>query len=163
MATKQYLAVALLIVPLMGLRPARPAWRTIAIGIAVASAITLPFVIWDAAGFMKSVVLLQFREPFRLDSLSFLVWMSRRGIHPPTTVVTLTALAVATFAVRRTLPHCPAGFAAGMAVVSFAAFAFGKKAFCNYYFFVIGTLMTAVAAAGTEKHDSAARHTIRHG
>ena len=163
MAMKQYLAVALLIVPVMGLRPARPAWRTVAIAIAVASAIALPFVIWDAEGFMKSVVLLQFREPFRLDSLSFLVWMSRRGLHPPTTAVTLAALTVATFAVRKTLPHCPAGFAAGMAIVSFAAFAFGKKAFCNYYVFVIGALMTAVAATATEEHSPTARETIDHG
>ena len=150
MAVKQYLAVALLIAPVMGPRPARPAWRTVAIAIAVASAVTLPFVIWDAAGFVKSVMTLQFKEPFRLDSLSFLVWMARRGLHPPTTAVTLAALAAATFAVRRTLPQCPAGFAAGMAIVSIAAFAFGKKAFCNYYFFVIGALMTAVAATGAE-------------
>ena len=74
--------------------------------------------------------------------------MAHRGLHPPTTVMTLTAVAVATIVVRRTLPRNAAGFAAAMAIVSVAAFAFGKKAFCNYYFFVIGALVTAVAATG---------------
>ena len=41
----------------------------------------------------------------------------------------------------------PAVFAAALAFASLAAFAFGRKAFCNYYFFVIGALCCAVAAA----------------
>ena len=41
----------------------------------------------------------------------------------------------------------PAAFSASLAFVSLATFAFGRKAFCNYYFFVIGALCCAVAAA----------------
>lgn len=146
LAVKQYLAVALLLLPLMPLPP-RASRRTLVISLAVAAAIMLPFLIWDFRGFTNSVILLQLREPFRRDSLSFLVWMSRAGIQPPTVALTLAALVMATVFVHRTLPRSPAGFAAAVALVSVAAFAFGKKAFCNYYFFVIGALVTAIAAA----------------
>lgn len=153
MAVKQYLAVALLLVPLMPLGR-RGEWRrTTIVSLAVAAAITLPFLLWDPNGFMRSVVLLQLREPFRVDSLSFLVWIARRGIQPPTVALTLVALVLATLFARRTLPRSPAGVAAGMALLSFAAFAFGKKAFCNYYFFVIGAMLTAVAASSAEGND----------
>jgi hypothetical protein len=43
------------------------------------------------------------------------------------------------------LPSTPAGFAAAVALNSFAFFAFNKQAFCNYYFFVIGALCVALA------------------
>ena len=150
MAVKQYFAVALLLLPLMpaGRRASR---HTLAIALASAAAITLPFLIWDFEGFMKSAVTLQWREPFRLDSLSYLAWMARRGWQPPGIAVTLIALALATVFVRRTLPRSPAGFAAAMAIVTVAAFAFGKKAFCNYYFFVIGALLTSVAASEEDR------------
>ena len=149
MAVKQYFAVVLLLFPLM---PAAPggAGRRLAVAVGVAAAMTLPFLIWDVDGFMKSVVTLQLREPFRLDSLSYLAWLARRGMQPPGVAITLLALAAATVFASRTLPRSPAGFAAGMALVSLAVFAFGKKAFCNYYFFVIGVMMTAVAAADAE-------------
>ncbi len=157
MAVKQYLAVALLLLPLMPVRP-RASRRTVVVAVVTAAAVTLPFLVWDFQGFMKSVVTLQLREPFRLDSLSYLAWMARRGVQPPGVAVTLLALGIATVFVWRTLPRSPAGFAAGIAIVSLATFAFGKKAFCNYYFFVIGALMTSVAAAAAEEHDIAPIH-----
>ena len=144
-AVKQYLAVGLLLLPLTSTAP-RSWGRTAGIAIGVAAALTLPFLIWDPQGFMRSVVMLQLREPFRLDSLSYLAWIARRGVEPPTVAVTLLAVAAAAGLAWRTLPRSPGGFAAGMAIVSAAAFVFGKKAFCNYYFFVIGALLTSVAA-----------------
>jgi len=147
MAVKQYFGLVLVLLPPPASASRQPWWRhPIVVSLAVATVITAPFVAWDFHGFMNSVVWLQLREPFRLDSLSFLVSMARRGLHPPTTVMTVAAIAVATIVVRQNLPRNAAGFAAAMAIVSVAAFAFGKKAFCNYYFFVIGALMTAVAA-----------------
>ena len=43
-------------------------------------------------------------------------------------------------------PTTPAGATAAMAVTVFTAFAFGKKAFCNYYVLVIAVLAMATAA-----------------
>jgi hypothetical protein len=52
------------------------------------------------------------------------------------------AAMIATVTTRNT----PEGFAASIAWTTFAFFAFGSKAFCNYYFFVIGALCCAIAA-----------------
>jgi hypothetical protein len=41
------------------------------------------------------------------------------------------------------------GFAAAVALTTFMMFAFGSKAFCNYYFFVIGALCCTLAAFDT--------------
>jgi hypothetical protein len=37
-----------------------------------------------------------------------------------------------------------------MMLLTFVLFAFGKKAFCNYYFFVLGAMALAIASAGEE-------------
>jgi hypothetical protein len=146
LAVKQYLVLGLPLLPLLW--PGTSFWRRIAIACATAAIVTVPFLIWDPRGFVNSVVLLQFAEPFRADSLSYLVWMTRMGMWAPHLWITLTAALVAAALALWRLPRTPAGFAAGIALVSMASFAFGKKAFCNYYFFVIAALSVAVAAAG---------------
>jgi hypothetical protein len=40
-----------------------------------------------------------------------------------------------------------------LAFSTFAMFAFGSKAFCNYYFFVAGALCCAAAAASARSSD----------
>jgi hypothetical protein len=150
MAVKQYLAATLVLLPLIPNARGVSRERAAAIAVGTAAAVTLPFIIWDPAGFFESVVLLQFREPFRRDSLSVLAWLAQREIHLPTLATTAAAaLAAALLAVVR-LPRSAGGFAAGMMLVSFTLFAFGKKAFCNYYFFVLGAMALAVASAGEE-------------
>ena len=42
--------------------------------------------------------------------------------------------------------NTPVGFAASFSLTTFAMFAFGSKAFCNYYFFVVAALCATVAA-----------------
>jgi hypothetical protein len=44
-------------------------------------------------------------------------------------------------------PHTPAGFAAGVTLVTTLFFAFSQQAFCNYYYFTIATACWAIAAA----------------
>jgi hypothetical protein len=44
------------------------------------------------------------------------------------------------------LPRTPAGFAMANALTFMGFFAFNKQAFCNYYFFVIGTVCASLAA-----------------
>jgi hypothetical protein len=148
MAVKQYLGAALLLVPLLPVSAA-PVRKTAVVAVTVAAAVTLPFLLWDPRGFLNSVVLLQFREPFRADSLSVPAWLASRGYAPPGMWVTAVAAAIAAVVSLGALPRTPASSAAGLALVTFAAFAFGKKAFCNYYFFVLGALAAAIAGAGT--------------
>jgi hypothetical protein len=120
----------------------------VAEAIAVAATVTVPFLIWDPNGFLNSVVLLQFREPFRTDSLSVPAWLAASGIAIPPLAATVAATIAAAVLALRTLPRSAGGFGAGMALLSLAMFAFGKKAFCNYYFFVLGALALAIAASG---------------
>jgi hypothetical protein len=61
----------------------------------------------------------------------------------PAAVASLIALMIAVWR----SPRSPAGFAASLALLSLAFFAFNKQAFCNYYFFVIGALCCAIAAS----------------
>jgi hypothetical protein len=144
LAAKQYLVVLL---PLMPLLWPRATWRRAVQASAIAAGITLPFLVWDPQGFLKSVVFLQLAEPFRTDSLSYLAWAARNGLGQPAAWVTLLAAAVAIALALWKLPRTASGFSAAVALVLLVSFAFGKKAFCNYYFFVIAALTTAVAAA----------------
>ena len=91
---------------------------------------------------------LQFQLPFRMDSLSYLVWLTyNTGVQPPAAVGFLMMVpAVALMAWRGA--RTPAGFAAAVALIFLSFFAFNKQAFINYYFFVIGAMCCAVAASG---------------
>lgn len=161
-ATKQYLILA---APLtFFLLPAGWTWRGWArllfLTAVVAAAVTLPFALWDWAAFWKSTVTVQKIAPFRWDALSFIVWWGFHGHGEqvklanyavfPAAVASLMALAIALWRSPRTV----AGFAASLALVSLAFFAFNKQAFCNYYFFVIGAICCALSASACP-----ARHT----
>ncbi len=114
-----------------------------------AAVVTLPLALWHPNAFLNNVVWLQLKEPFRMDSLSYLSWAARAGFGKGSFAWAigggLLALAVAMIIT----PNTPAGFAAAVAFCCLVTFAFGSKAFCNYYFFVIGALCSAAAAAGS--------------
>ncbi len=108
---------------------------------------TLPFVLWDPVAFVETVVLLQAREPFRIDSLSYLSLAARAGWGTGSLAWSIAAACAALLVGLRRTPNTAAGLAASLALSWLVMFAFGSKAFCNYYFFVIGVLCSAVAAA----------------
>jgi hypothetical protein len=144
--TKQYLvlaAIALLRIALtLGVRR-----RRFLLGLMGAALVsTLPFVLWDPKAFLENVVLLQAREPFRIDSLSYLSWAARAGWGMGSLAWSVAAASVALMIGLLRTPNTPAGLAASLALSWMVMFAFGSKAFCNYYFFVIGVLCCAVAA-----------------
>jgi hypothetical protein len=143
--TKQYLVLA---VPLLWRFAAggRGARGFIVRAVVVGSAVTLPFLLWSPRAFIESVVLLQLREPVRLDSLSYLSWAARHGLGMGSFVWAAGAAAIAVAVTMLATPNTAAGFAASLAFSSFATFAFGSKAFCNYYFFVAGAMCCAIAA-----------------
>jgi len=149
-ATKQY---TVLMAPLVWLLVDEPrTWRRFAALLAtagaVALAITLPFFLWDPRAFYRAVVAFQFLQPFRLDALSYMVWIHHNFPQltierwaPFVSVVPATA-----FALWR-CPRTPAGFAAAVTVVFLTFFAFNKQAFANYYYFVIAAACWSAAAA----------------
>jgi hypothetical protein len=113
-------------------------------GLAAAAA-TLPFMLWHPNSFMNNVIWLQTREPFRLDSLSYLSWAAREGLGRGSFWWAVGAACVALTIALIATPNTEAGFAASVTLYSLAMFAFGSKAFCNYYYFVVGALCCAAA------------------
>jgi hypothetical protein len=79
--------------------------------------------------------------------LSYLVAIAGPEGAAPSSIWTLVAclagLAIAMWRSPRTLT----GFAMVLALGSVSFFAFSKQGFCNYYYFTIGMLCLAVAAA----------------
>ena len=155
-ASKQHMVLALLFAPmLMAARASqRPDWgqiaRFILKAVAVAAVVTLPLALIDVDAFVRSAVLLQLREPFRLDSLSFSRELLLRGVpldKEGALTVSLTAGLAGIGLSWWRAPRTPAGFAAALGLTCFLITAFGKKAFLNYYFLVFAFLLVAVAAS----------------
>jgi hypothetical protein len=157
LVTKQYLVLAgaalLRFVMTLGERRARFIVRLAC----AALVMTMPFVFWDPRAFVANVVLLQAREPFRLDSLSYLSWAARSGWGMGSLLWSIAAACVALAVGLARTPNTAAGLAASLALSWLVMFAFGSKAFCNYYFFVVGALCCAVAAGavGADRADGA--------
>jgi hypothetical protein len=123
-ALKQYLVLA---VPaaLLLVRDRREAFHFLTRAAIAGAALTLPFVLWNPDAFWRSVVALQFHQPFRHDALSYHSWWTLRGHTQPPELMS---------------------FVAAVALTFFAFFSFNKQAFCNYYFFVIGAFAVTLAA-----------------
>ena len=144
--TKQYFGVlGLAILRLMFIRPKQWPWISFGV-IFAAAAVTLPFALWHPNAFMRNVIWLQTREPFRIDSLSYLAWAAVHGMGQGSFVWAIGAGVVAAVVTTLSTRNTPEGFAASVSLTTFAFFALGSKAFCNYYFFVIGALCCAIAA-----------------
>ena len=119
-ATKQY---TVFMVPLVWLLINEP--RTLkkmvvllAQAAAVALAITLPFFLWDPRAFYWVVVAFQFLQPFRLDALSYLVWLHHT--YPRLTIgwwVPFVSVVPAIALALWRCPRTPAGFAAAVTLV----------------------------------------------
>ncbi|MEQ1912408.1 MAG: hypothetical protein ABMA15_26535, partial [Vicinamibacterales bacterium] len=146
LATKQYLPFTGLSV-LRTLLLDRRRWMVTLLIMVVTGAICiLPFALWHINAFMRSVVWLQTLEPFRTDSLSFLIWADRSGMGRGSFVWAIVAAIVAAVVSLFTTRNTPSGFAASAAIIMFTMFVLGSKAFCNYYYFVIGAMCVAIAA-----------------
>jgi hypothetical protein len=150
LATKQYSVFALPFVPLLlGRRgQQREAVRLVTVGLAVAAVVTLPFFLWNPQAFWRSVVVFQFLQPLRDDSLSHLVWIHKYfpGL-PGQQLMSFVVLAATLALLWRWRQPTPAYFAGAVGVMHLAFFAFSKQAFANYYYFVIAALCWGAAAA----------------
>lgn len=129
----------------------------------IAAATFVPVLLWDADGFVRSALLVQVNEKLRYDALSLAVTYAHTCGHELSTarygIIVLAAIALAAWRA----PATPAGFSGALAVVLFTTFAFGKKAFCNYYFFVLAATCATIACSVRavdrhEDHDEDKQH-----
>jgi hypothetical protein len=120
------------------------AWKAVA----TAFVVTLPLALADFPAFVRSVVTLQWYQPFRFDALSYLAWWVHSGGPLRGFGWTVAAAAAGMALGLWRAPRTPAGFAATVALTSLGFFAFSKQGFGNYYYFVIGALCLAIAAKG---------------
>ena len=163
-ASKQHMVLGLLFAPMLvasstgvgsrqsGVGTWKEVARFVLKAVGVAAVVTVPLALLDADAFWRSAVLLQLREPFRLDSLSFTREMLQYGIpldKQGAMAVSLTAGLLGIALAWWRAPRTPAGFAASLGVTCFLLTAFGKKAFLNYYFMVVAFLLIAIAASSS--------------
>jgi hypothetical protein len=140
LAAKQY---TLLLLPLF-----RPPRRYLVAGLAFAALLMLPFFLWNPRAFLNDVVWFQIRQPFRTDALSLpalLYWLT--GWRAPGAAAALGYVGALIYVqyVCRLRDASPRVLSQAAAVVSFAFFLCAKQAFCNYYYYVGGMILTAVA------------------
>jgi hypothetical protein len=162
-AAKQY---TILFAPFAFLLLPRPTLRGYAVLVveaaAIATAITLPWALWNWRAFFGAVIALQFKQPFRPDALSYLAWRAANGAPTlPLSMNLLVFVPTAAAALVRAA-RTPAGFSGACALGLIVFVAFAKQAFCNYYMLVIGLLCIATATALIEPPsaaDTASRRT----
>ncbi len=146
LASKQYAFFVLALLPL--LVPEKQQWRALLWkSVGVALLISLPMALWDVAGFYRSVVEIQFKQPFRADSLSYLVTVLRAGGPQLSPLCGFAALFAGLFLAAKRAPRDAAHWCSASAVAYLGFFALNKQAFANYYFWPFGLLVAAVAVA----------------
>ncbi len=142
---KQYTIFLLPLVPL--LVPERAKWQPLMIkSLAVALLLTLPLALWNPDAFFRSAVQMQFKQPFRADSLSYLVAILQLTGRQLSPLLGFAALLGGLFYGLRA-PKTASHWAATGALAYLGFFALNKQAFGNYYFWVIGLLIAAVAVS----------------
>ena len=152
-ASKQYSILALPFTPmLLGNSAWKPTRRLLSVGMIVATTLTLPMALWNVPGFWRDIVLCQFRQPFRKDSLS----LGNLLFPIPLPAILVLVVIGVIFAMRRARPH-PSMFAACFGFVFLIFVAVNKQAFCNYYFLVIHTLLLSAATIGLPFPEEVAR------
>lgn len=142
---KQYTVFLLPLLPLLVPERAKM-WPLIGKSLAVALVLTLPMALWDVDGFSRSAVLMQFKQPFRADSLSYLVAVLNATGRQLSPILGFAALLGGLFFGLRAA-KTPSHWVAAGAVAYLGFFALNKQAFANYYFWVFGLLLAAVAVA----------------
>jgi len=153
LAWKQYTVLFLPLAALLLPRPFR--WRDydrlVMPAIADATAITLPFFLWDPLAFWKSVVLAQFAQPFRNEALALPAWWVVQKGHPEFNVLPwmLAGTIAALVAVLARWRRGPAAFVTGSALVYAVFIALSKQSFCNYWWFVLGACCCGIAVSAT--------------
>jgi hypothetical protein len=148
-ASKQYLLVS---IPLFWLLASEHRNRA-RIGLAAllaALVVTVPLALWHPAEFFNSVVGFHMRQPFRIDSLSFMAAFARNTGAEPSRLAALIVIIVigaASVVLAHRSPKTPSAFALSVALVVLGLFAFSQQAFVNYYVLAYAALCAALATS----------------
>ena len=117
--------------------------KSAVITVSVAFLVTAPMAFWNFSAFLWNVGLMQWNQPFRFDSLSYLVIIANVFGQQFTPYIPFIALLAAMIISHWFLKPSPIGFAISLALGLMLFFAFNKQAFSNYYFLVIGIMSAA--------------------
>ena len=156
-AIKQYLILGLPLALLLLTHDRQSRWRLGWQSIAVVMVITLPFVLWDVGAFSWSVFGSIAGQVFRPDTLTYLAVVPGDW-GPRLSVLGSLVLLPAALLVLWRAPRTPSGFAASLAFMLMAFFAFSRQGGGNYYFAVIGALCCAVAASQWQPANASVRN-----
>ena len=150
-ATKQYLVLAIPLLFLLDERREQPRAarrvQPVLVALGAGAVVSLPGLLADPSGFVASVIGVQVREVLRYDALSLAVTYAHWAGAPMSGAIYGGIVVAATALAAWCAPRSLGGFNAALAVTLFTTFAFGKKAFCNYYVCVIAILAMAIATA----------------
>ena len=161
LVSKQYMLCAIAPAFLLIGRPLR--WREMLASFrssrsSSAQAVSLPLALWNFRAFLNSNFLVAGGAKFRMDALSFFAYYANiRDWTPPAwigSVSFLAAVPITIFAMRRAA-RTPAGFATALGLVFIFFFSLNKFAFCNYYYFVVGTFCVSIAASAAAQVEAA--------
>jgi hypothetical protein len=121
--------------------------RLVLYALAFGGAVTLPFFLIDPKAFFDCLIVLQFRQPFRPESLGLVAWwFTHFGTLLPFWLSFASIIPSSALVLWR-CSRSTYGVAAGLAFISFTFFAVSKQSFGNYYFFVVGVICCAIAYA----------------
>ena len=144
LTVKQYAVIWL---PLERAVRLRVGWRPLAMGVAIAAGVLLPFVAADPGAFWRAAVLLQLHQPFRSDSRSLLIDVVGGTGEPHPLLLTglsvlslVTGVAVAWW-VRKRARGEVTWTILGIGLSLLATTLLSKQGHANYYFLVLVALV----------------------
>lgn len=141
-SSKQY---ALFFVPAVWPVVRRSGWRVLVWASALGAVVVGGFVLMDPHAFFRSVVELQFRQPFRDDAISLLPGLRAAFGDFPTWslgVLPFTGLGVSAFVALRTTAG-PTAFSLCVGLGLLASVLVSKVGFVNYFMFIGSALLLA--------------------
>jgi hypothetical protein len=146
LASKQYVVLA---IPIFWLIRRLVSRRAVVVGMGIAAAIIMPFFLIDPAAFLRTILAIQVKTPFRPDSISLLTWsVNEFGWPPPWTFGVLPLLfgGLTAIALAIRAPRTPAAFAGSFGLTLLVTVLLSRASFMNYYFLVSGAFLIAAVA-----------------
>lgn len=139
-AVKQYLLLGLPLAVLLLRRTSTGRMRLGVGALAVATLVTLPLALQDLDAFVNSTVRFLASQPFRTDSMTFLV-LAPDQLATNATLIGFAVLALGLIVVVLRTPRSTTGFMVALAFLLLLFFAFGKQGAINYYFLIGSALL----------------------
>lgn len=142
-ASKQYLVVA---IPSLWVVVRGAGWRRTIGGICGAALLIGGFMLWDPGAFIRSAVLLQFRQPFREDAVSLLPMVAELAGPLPSWALGIVPLLVGvcvSVLLARRLRVGGTAFLLAAVLPLLCTVLVSKQAFSNYYSFIGTGLLVA--------------------